>query len=68
MDYLPIYLDVMFSLVREKKKKHTCFRKLPRGLGVLRIILGLKVLYHIQSVHFSNKVCTRDHGLSFKKN
>jgi hypothetical protein len=67
MDYLPIYLDVIFSLVREKKKKNTCFRKLRRGLGVLRIILGVKVLYHIQSVHFSNKVCTRDHGLSFKK-
>jgi hypothetical protein len=68
MDYLPIYLDVIFSLVREKKKKNTCFRKLRRDLGVLRIILGVKVLYHIQSVHFSNKVCTRDHGLSFKKN
>ncbi len=67
MGYLPIYLDVIFSLVREKKQKNTCFRKLRRGLRVVRNLLGVKVLYHVQSIYFLNKVCTRDHELSFKK-
>ncbi len=67
MGYLPIYLDVIFSLFREKKKKSTCFGKLRRGLRVVRNVLGIKVLYHIQSIYFLNKVCTRDHELYFKK-
>jgi hypothetical protein len=67
MGYLPIYLDVIFYLVREKNKKKTCFRKLRRGVRVVRIVLRVKVLYHIQSIYFLNKVCTRDHELSFKK-
>jgi hypothetical protein len=66
MGYLPIYLDVIFYLVRENKKKKTCFRKLRRGLRVVRIVLRVKVLYHTESIYFLNKVWTRDHELSFK--
>ncbi len=38
-----------------------------RGLRVVRNVLGVKILYHVQSIYFLNKVCTRDHELYFKK-
>jgi len=43
------------------------FRKLWRGLRVVRNVLGVKVFYHVQSIYFLNKVCIRDHELSFQK-
>ena len=72
MGYLPIYLDSKFSLVRENKwqrnRKACFFKKLRKGLSVVRDVLDVKVLYYVQLKYFVDKVCRRDHGLSFKKN
>jgi len=44
------------------------FKKLRKGLSVVRDVLDVKVLYYVQLKYFVDKVCRRDHGLSFKKN
>ena len=44
------------------------FKKLRKGLSVVRDVLDVKVLYYVQLKYFVDKVCRRDHVLSFKKN